>query len=289
MKNGLDTRPSPIVGQWYAADARGLADQVDGYVNAAEIPEIRDEVVAVIAPHAGHMYSGSVAGYAFAALKGLSPEIVVVISPMHQPYYGALFTTAHDAYQTPLGIIPVHPDALDALDTGLKAELGFGLTRIAEDSEHSLEIELPFLQRVLDCDFQLLPVMVRDQSARTALGLGKALADLFQEGGILFKSPSIMVASTDLSHFYAQSEAERLDNKMLAAIESFDPELVIRTDEKGEGFACGRGAVAAVLCASKILGADRVRRLHYATSGDVSGDYSSVVGYGAAVVTRLTN
>ncbi len=289
MKNGLDTRPSPIVGQWYAADARGLADQVDGYVNAAEIPEIRDEVVAVIAPHAGHMYSGSVAGYAFAALKGLSPEIVVVISPMHQPYYGALFTTADDAYQTPLGIIPVHHNALDALDTGLKAELGFGLTRIAEDSEHSLEIELPFLQRVLDCDFQLLPVMVRDQSVRTALGLGKALAGLFQEGGILFKSPSIMVASTDLSHFYAQSEAERLDNKMLAAIESFDPELVIRTDEKGEGFACGRGAVAAVLCASKILGADRVRRLHYATSGDVSGDYSSVVGYGAAVVTRLTN
>ena len=289
MKNGLDTRPSPIAGQWYAADASHLAEQVDGYVEAAEMPEIREEVVAVIAPHAGHMYSGTVAGYAFATLKGLTPGIVAVISPMHQPYYGELFTTAHAAYQTPLGIIPVHQGALNALDANLKSELGFGLTHVAEDGEHSLEIELPFLQRVLEGDFQLLPVMVRDQSVRTALGLGNALAGLFQAGGLLFKTPYIMVASTDLSHFYAQSEANRLDDKMLAAIESFDPELVIRTEEKGEGFACGRGAVAAVLQASKILGADRVRRLHYATSGDVTREYSSVVGYGAAVVTRHTD
>jgi AmmeMemoRadiSam system protein B len=286
MKNGLDTRPSPIVGQWYAADASRLAEEVDGYVEAAEMPEIRDEVVAVIAPHAGYRYSGAVAGYAFASLKGLTPEIVAVFSPMHQPYYGELFTTAHDAYQTPLGIIPVHQGALNALDANLKAELGFGLTRVAEDGEHSLEIELPFLQRVLGGEFQLLPVMVRDQSVRTALGLGIALAELFLDGGLFFKKSFIMVASTDLSHFHAQSEANQLDKKMLGAIESFDPELVIRTEEKGEGFACGRGAVAAVLQASKILGADRARRLHYATSGDIRGDYSNVVGYGAAVVTR---
>jgi AmmeMemoRadiSam system protein B len=286
MNIGMDIRPSPIAGQWYAGEAGRLADQVDGYVEAAMLPEISGEVVAVVAPHAGYMYSGAVAGHAFACLKGLTPEIVAVISPMHQPYYGDLFTTAHDAYQTPLGVIPVHQGALDALDASLKAELGFGLTRVSGDSEHSLEIELPFLQRVLDSDFELLPVMVRDQGTRTALGLGKALAELFQEDGILSKFPSIMVASTDLSHFHAQSEANRLDNQMLATIESFDPERVIRTEEKGEGFACGRGAVAAVLQASRILGADRVRRLHYATSGDITEDYSSVVGYGAAVVTR---
>ena len=289
MDEGMDARPSPIAGQWYPAEAGLLANQVDGYVDAAQMPFIQGEVVAVVAPHAGYIYSGPVAGYAFAALKGLSPDIAVVISPMHQAYYDALLTTAHDAYLTPLGSIPVHQGALYALDSGLNAELGFGITRLRQDGEHSLEIELPFLQRVLENEFQLLPVMVRDQSVRTAQGLGKALAGLFMQGGELHGLKSVMVASTDLSHFYSQNEASQLDNQMLAAIESFDPDRVILADEMGEGFACGRGAVAAVLWAAKIMGADRVQRLHYATSGDVTGDYSSVVGYGAAAVTRQLN
>jgi AmmeMemoRadiSam system protein B len=289
MDEGMDARPSPIAGQWYPADAGMLASLVDAYVDDAQMPFIKGEVVAVVAPHAGYIYSGPVAGYAFAALKGLSPDIAVVISPMHQAYYAALLTTAHDAYRTPLGSIPVHQGALDALDTALNTELGFGITRLRQDGEHSLEIELPFLQRVLENEFQLLPVMVRDQSVRTALGLGKALAGLFIQGGELHELKSIMVASTDLSHFYSENEANQFDNQMLAAIESFDPDRVIRADENGEGFACGRGAVAAVLRAAKILGADRVQRLHYATSGDITGDYSSVVGYGAAAVTRQLN
>ena len=286
MREQIDTRPSPIAGQWYSSDPKVLAVEVDRYISNAPTPRLEGEVVAVIAPHAGHIYSGQVAGYAFSLLQGLTPEVVVVVSPMHHPYYEELLTTEHEAYETPLGIIPVEKRALSELNATLEQASGIRIIPVPRDSEHSLEIELPFLQRALDKPFKILPVMVRDQSARVARALGTALADLFRGGGTLARTPPLLVASTDLSHFYNQSRANALDHKMLEAIQSFDPERVIELDESGEGFACGRGAVAAVLWATKALGADKVHILHYATSGDVTGDYSSVVGYGSAAVTR---
>jgi MEMO1 family protein len=280
MNAALDLRPSPIAGQWYPGDPERLAREVDGYVAAAQLPAISGEVVAIMAPHAGHRYSGPVAGYAFAALRGLSPEQVAVISPMHYPYPEPLLTTAHGAYVTPLGVIPVDAAAVEALDERLLEQLGFGLARVANDSEHSLEIELPFLQRVLSGSFRLLPVMVRDQSARTAQALGEALAEVLAGGRAL------LVASSDLSHYYPQKVANGLDGEMLRQVAAFDPQGVIHIEEVGKGFACGRAAVAAVLWAAHSLGANRVQILRHATSGDVTGDYSQVVGYGAAVMTR---
>jgi len=286
MNKMLGVRPSPIAGQWYSSDAKRLAAQIDRYMNDASPLELNGTVVAVMAPHAGHIYSGPVAGYAFAALRGLSPEVVAVISPMHYPYFEPLLTTAHSAYNTPLGAIPVDHEALQALDCLLLSELGFGLERVAHDSEHSLEIELPFLQRALDKPFRLLPVMVRDQSVTVARGLGKALAGLFSNDGYLAGKPGMLVASTDLSHFYPQSMAQAFDMEILRQVEALDPAGVIRADEQGKGFACGRGALAAVIWAAKELGADSAQILHHATSGDVTGDYERVVGYGAAVITR---
>ena len=280
MNTPTDLRPSPIAGQWYPGDPGRLATSVDGYLEAATLPEIEGEVIAVVAPHAGHIYSGPVAGYAFAALRGLTPELVAVISPMHQPYFQPLLSCAHVAYETPLGVIPIDREAVHKLNAHLHAEPGFGLTPIRNDPEHSLEIELPFLQRALAGDFALLPVMMRDQSVKTARALGKALAKTLEGRS------AILVASTDLSHFYPQRTANDLDKEMLRRIEAFDPEGVLRAEEQGKGFACGRGAVAAVLWAAQGLGADRVQILKYATSGDVTGDHSQVVGYGAAVITR---
>lgn len=283
MRNVQEIRPSPIAGQWYPADPHRLAESVDQYINHARLPDLMGQVVAVVAPHAGHIYSGPVAGYAFAALRGLTPDIVAVVSPMHYPYFEPLLTSAHSAYSTPLGKIPVDQEMLTRLDGYLMDELGFLLARIAHDMEHSLEIELPFLQRVLTKPFRLLPVMVRDQSARVARGLGLGLARLLSE---LQGESGLLVASTDLSHFYPEAQAKRLDGEMLRKVEAFDPAGVIQLEEEGKGFACGRGALAAVLWAAKELGADHVQVLHHATSGDVSGDYDRVVGYGAAVVTR---
>ena len=273
-------RPSPIAGAWYEGNPKALARAVDLYLDQAELPELPGEVIAVIAPHAGHIYSGPVAGYAFASVRGQTPDLVAVISPMHQPYYEPLLTTAHGAYETPLGPVPVDMEALAALDARLKGSLGYGLTKVAYDQEHSLEIELPFLQCALDGDFKLLPVMVRTQSAQVSRQLGAALAE------ILRGRNALLVASTDLSHFYTQKMAVSFDTEMLRRIESFSPEAVFCAEEENKGFACGLGALTAVLWAAKDLGGDTVKVLRHATSGDVTGDYTSVVGYGAAVVMR---
>ncbi|HET9589103.1 MAG TPA: AmmeMemoRadiSam system protein B, partial [Anaerolineales bacterium] len=212
-----DLRPSPIAGQWYEADPDLLARTVDEYLEEARLPELVGEVLAVIAPHAGHRYSGPVAGYAFAALRGRNPDLVAVLAPMHYPYYEPLITTAHEAYATPLGEIAVDKDTLLELDIVLKSELGFGLSAVERDPEHSLEIELPFLQRALSSRWRLLPVMVRARQPDVSEKLGKALA------GVLGDKDFIMVASTDLSHFYHHKTALMYDLAMLNEIESFNP------------------------------------------------------------------
>ena len=283
MATTINLRPSPIVGQWYPDDEGRLAASVDQYLDAATLPKIPGKVLGVVAPHAGHIYSGPVAGYAFAAVRGMKPDIVAVVSPMHQPYLQPVLTSAHDAYYTPLGIIPVDREAVQQLNEHLMNQAGFGMTPIYRDREHSLEIELPFLQRALAKEFSLLPVMAHDQRPEILQSLGVSLAQVLKGRRFL------LVASTDLSHFYPQDQAERFDREMLRRIESFDPEAVLKAEEERRGFACGRGAVAATFWAARKLGANRVRVLHYATSGDITGDYHQVVGYGAAVITKSVN
>jgi AmmeMemoRadiSam system protein B len=287
MQSIPDLRPSPIAGTWYEGSPEALKQTIDNYLDRAQFPELPGEVIAVIAPHAGHRYSGAVAGYAFAALRGSalrqaqgSPDLVAVVAPMHHPYAQALITSSHDAYATPLGSIPIDKSAVEELNARLKADLGFGLSPVAHDPEHSLEIELPFLQRALPSVFKLLPVMVRAQEPGISEALGEALA------GVLRDKHYAMVASTDLSHFFDQETAKKLDSEMLHQIEAFSPEGVFEAEQTGKGFACGHAAVAAVLWAAKGLGADTVKLLHYATSGDVTGDTSGVVGYGAAAVLK---
>ena len=278
MKPITPIRPSPIAGTWYEGNPAKLAAEVDRYLSDAVLPDLDGDVVAVIAPHAGYRYSGAVAGHAFAAVRECEFDLVALLSPMHAPYAESFLTSAHAFYATPLGNIPVARDAVDALNEILQTDLGFGLTAVANDREHSLEIELPFLQRALSGDFSLLPIMVRSVDVRELAILGQALAKVLRDKNAL------LVASTDLSHFYRQEDAKMLDAEMLRQIESFSPEGVLKAEEMGHGFACGRGAVASTLYAARELGAKSVKTLNYATSGDTSGDYSSVVGYGAAVV-----
>ncbi len=273
-------RPSPIAGLWYEGNPKALARSVDEYLDHAQLPELDGDVVGVVAPHAGHRYSGPVAGYAFAAFRGRDPELVAVLSPYHN-YHGASFlTSAHDAYSTPLGEVAIDGESVNALDAELESGTGIKLTRIAHDPEHSLEIELPFLQRALISEWKLLPIMVRAQSLRVSEGLGKTLAK------VLKGKNALLVASTDLSHYYDQKTALILDKTMLAQVEAFNPEGAFEAEQHGVGFACGLGALTAVLWAARELGADKVKVLHHATSGDVTGDYSSVVGYGAAAILK---
>jgi hypothetical protein len=280
MPKVTEVRPSPIAGAWYQSNPDILARLMDGYMDAAILPELPGQPVAVVAPHAGHIYSGPVAGYAFAAVRKLTPDVIAVVSPMHHAYPYQLITTAHGAYGTPLGAIRVNRELVHDLDKKLVHRLGIGLTPVANDPEHSLEIELPFLQRAIKSTFTLLPVMVRTQNREACRALGEALAETLTEKNAL------LVASTDLSHFHNAETATRLDRAMLEQVEAFSPEGLFEVEQQGRGEACGLGALAAVLWAAKALGGQTVKVLHHATSGDVTGDMKSVVGYGAAVVLK---
>jgi AmmeMemoRadiSam system protein B len=271
-----DIRPSPLAGTWYEANPKTLATQIDEWLEKAQIPNLSGQALGVIAPHAGHKYSGFVAAHAFKTLQGLTPDYVAVISPFHNYSPYPILTTSHQAYSTPLGNIEVNHSVLEEL----QKKLDIPITKISNDKEHSLEIELPFLQRVIKKDFKLLPIMIRAQEAQISKKLGLALTEISENKNILF------VASTDLSHFYEQQIANKLDEEMLKRFESFNPESIFEAEQTGKGFACGRAAVSTTLWATQKLGANKIRRLHYATSGNITKDYSSVVGYGACIILK---
>ncbi|MFQ5401449.1 MAG: AmmeMemoRadiSam system protein B [Anaerolineae bacterium] len=273
----MDVRPSPIAGTWYPGDAGTLTRTLSRYLAAAKAWTPPGKLWGLMVPHAGHSYSGPVAAYAYRSLQGVQPALVVILSPMHQAHHAPLLTTGHDAYQTPLGIVEVDGSALESLNLALRSRLGYGMTPIRYDAEHAIEIQLPFLQHCLS-RFRLLPVMIRDQRSEVVHALGLALAEVLQGRNCL------LVASSDLSHFYPQKIACDFDTEMLRRLAAFDPQGVLAAEAEGAGFACGRGAVAAVLWAAEQLGANHVRILRHATSGEVTGDYEAVVGYGAAVI-----
>lgn len=282
----MDIRPSPIAGRWYSADAERLAQTIDTYLGAAEVTAPPGEIVGVVAPHAGHMYSGPVAAHAFQLVRHLPIQVVVILSPSHFHSDGPLMTSSHEAFSTPLGVVEIDRAAVRGLQAALGAAFGRAgtelLVEVRRDREHAIEIQLPFLQRVLPEGFLLIPVMMREQSARVALALGQAVAHVV-EG-----RRALIVGSTDLSHYYPQPVAEKLDGEMLRALGEFDPEGVLAAEAEGRGMACGHGALAAALWAMRELGATQARVLKYATSGAVSGDLESVVGYGAAVTWKVS-
>ena len=275
-----EVRPSPIAGRWYSGEASRLKQEIDQYIQQAVLPELDGEVVAIAAPHAGYIYSGATAGHAFRTVLGESFDLVAVVSPYHQFHPNALLTTAHQAYQTPLGQITVSQEGIRKLDEFLQTNNGERLHPIAKDQEHSLEIELPFLQCALSGEFDLLPVMISGFEPGLAVTVGQGLADIFKG------KRGLLVASTDLSHFHPEETANILDTTILDAIARFSTDEVILSHRSGKGQACGVMAVLAVMVTAKELGATHAKVLHYSTSGETSGDFGSVVGYGAVAFLK---
>ena len=268
---GQKIRPSAIAGAWYPGTASKLAQTVDEFLAKAPIPPVSGRLLGLIAPHAGYVYSGQVAAYAYRQLKGLHFDTVAVISPLHRTYAGHFVTSGCSFYETPLGLVEIDADRVEALSDRLP------LSYLQSDDEHSLEIQLPFLQRTLG-DFKLIPVMQGDQSLAASEVLSAALAD------VLTGQQALLVASTDLSHFYPYERAVRLDRTVVDYINSYDPTGLNAALERGTVEACGGGPVVAAMLAARVLGADRARVLHYANSGDVTGDRSRVVGYLAGMI-----
>lgn len=280
MNQFSDIRPSPLAGRWYPANPKRLAESVDGYITNAQIPDVPGDVAALISPHAGHIYSGPVAGYAFKTLQGKQVSLVIILSPFHQFHPGAILSTGHDAYQTPLGAVPVDRESLEWIDEALRSRAGTGLTQIRNDGEHAVEILLPFFQRTATGEFQILPLMIRDQDPSLMKALGSVLAELVNTRGAL------LAASTDLSHFHPAAEARQLDQTIIDCIQALDPEGLYQAQQMGTGSACGLGPLAAVIWAAAEGGPVTPRILNYAHSGEITGDHASVVGYASAVLIQ---
>lgn len=274
MKTISELRPSPIAGTWYEANPTLLARQIDGFIEKAKMPELKGEVMGVISPHAGYRYSGKTAGYAFRAVQGRSADVIAVVSPMHNYHPAPILSSAHSAYSTPLGAIAIDHDLLEDIARQIP------LTLVANDQEHSLEIELPFLQRALNGSFKLLPLMVRSGRLEDCELIGAALAKT------LSGKKFLLVASTDLSHFYPLDQADAYDEVMLTCMANMDPLAMFKAEAENRGFACGLGAVASVIYAARALGASSVQILNHSTSANETSDPTSVVGYGAAAILK---
>jgi len=278
MTTTIPIRPSPIAGTWYPGNPEMLRAEVSGFIDKVESPKPEGKIVGIIVPHAGYKYSGPTAGYAYKCISGMSFDHVVVVSPLHEYLPYPFLTSAHEKYATPLGTVKVDQASLDELNHSLFKRSGVKMVSISNDHEHSLEIQLPFLQCTLASAFELIPLMIRETRPSALQHFGECLAEVVKGKNVL------LVASTDLSHFFSEHEANHLDLHMLDEIGAFSPEGVLQAEEEKTGFACGSGAVAVVLWAARALGATRVSILHHSTSADATGDTSQVVGYGAAAI-----
>lgn len=279
-----DIRPSPIAGTWYPGEPTELRAQVEAFLEKATAPALSGEILGLVVPHAGLVYSGFTAAHAFKTLIGSSFTRVILLSPSHQYYREPLLTSGHEAYATPLGQVPVDHEALSSLRMLMKVTSGPDITPIRRDREHSLEIELPFLQVVLPQGFKLVPLMLVNQS----MDLVKALSDALA-GFMLTRPPeekTLLVASSDLSHFYTEKQANQLDKRVLSALEAMDVFELFMLNTSGRGQACGMTPILTVLRTCRNLGADKLVIADYRTSAAVTHDADSVVGYGSAVITK---
>jgi MEMO1 family protein len=273
MSPHVDVRQSSVSGLFYPADAAELGKQVDGFLAREKSRPEQGRVMGIIAPHAGYMYSGMTAGMAYASIAGASYETVVIISPSHRDFFDGVSVYPGDAYETPLGRVPIDRDLRKAM---LEACPILHATPRGHGEEHAVEVHIPFLQKALP-SFGLLPLVMGHQTRRTCVDLGEAIARVMRDRNVL------LVASSDLSHYHQAAVAERMDGLFVDAVRSFDPDEVMEVIEAGTAEACGGGPIVAMMVALRLMGATRIEVVHHCTSGDITGDRSSVVGYFSAV------
>ena len=277
----MATRAAAVAGTWYPGTRGALMQDVDRYL--ASVPEWSGgDVRAVVAPHAGLMFSGPVGASAYkAAAKGRF-DVAVLVGPSHFVGFDGVALYPDGAFATPLG---------DAIidERGASSIARASIVHVmpsAHAREHSLEMQLPFLRRLLP-DLPIVPLLMGYQSRDTILSLADALAAAFTD-----REP-LLVASTDLSHYFDAASAEMLDRRVQEYIATFDAEGLLDhfetypEDERGRYVACGGGPMIAVMMAARALGARDSTVLRYSHSGEVSGDPTGVVGYVAAAFGRL--
>jgi len=273
------TRRPAVAGLFYPAEPGRLAEQVDALIDAAPDPAPAGRVAVMVSPHAGYPYSGAVAAHGFRCLQREDFETLVLVGPSHVEYFdfSAVFTGR--AYETPLGQVVVDVDLARRLDQSrpsVRASARGHVQAHLMRGEHSLEVQLPFLQRAAP-HARVVPIVMGEQRWQNCLELGEALAEHCGPG-------TVILASTDLSHFYDYDHATALDETFCQVLSRLDARALHDAVRAGRCEACGAGPVVASLVASG-TGPHSCTLLQRANSGDVTGDRASVVGYLSAVLT----
>lgn len=271
----MPLRRAAVAGSWYPGRPDGLAQEVESYLQAAKMPAVAGRLVALISPHAGLRYSGPVAAYGYSLLRGSRDLTAVLVGPSHRGAFEGCAVHAKGAFETPLGQV--------AIDERLAAALLDRSAGVVDDpsvhrDEHSLEMQLPFLQHLVP-GLRIVPVLMGSQTRQAVEALAACLARALRE------QQALLVASSDLSHYHPAATANALDAKVVSDVERLDDDGLMQRLERDRGHACGGGPMVAVMKAARALGASRASVLRYADSGDAAQrDKSHVVGYLSAAL-----
>jgi MEMO1 family protein len=273
-------RKAAVAGTWYPGTAAALAAAVDRHLANADrdARDVTGTLAALICPHAGLMYSGPVAAYAYRLLRGRVFDVAILVGPSHFVGFDGVSIYPSGGFETPYGVAPIDQPVAHAL---LAASPIVREHRAAHGREHSLEMQLPFLARLAPA-VAIVPLVMGHQTAETARALGDALA------AVVRGRNALLIASTDLSHYHDAATASRLDRVVLDCVERFDAEALQAALVENPEHACGGGPTVAVMRAARLAGSRDAVVLRYADSGDVSGDKSAVVGYAAAALGNFT-
>jgi MEMO1 family protein len=274
----MNIRAAAVAGTWYPGTAGALTRDVDAYVQHAS-EWSGGAIRAIIAPHAGLVFSGPVGAFAYRAAATQQYDVAVLVGPSHFVAFDGVALYPEGAFATPLGDAMIDEEAGRRLLTSPIVQA----MPSAHRREHSLEMQLPFVRRLLP-DLPIVPLLMGYQTRDTIFALADALAGAFKG-----RRP-LLVASSDLSHYFDARTAVSLDGRVQAHISAFDPDGLLNLfedypeHERGRYVACGGGPAIAVMMAARQLGATGARVLKYAHSGEISGDYDGVVGYVAAAI-----
>lgn len=266
-----------VAGAFYPADKTELNLMIDEFLKKTETPD-KDypDISAIIVPHAGYIYSAQTAAYAYRLLEGREYDTVVLLGPCHRSFFNGASVWNGGEWETPFGNIPVDM----AMAEGIRSEdKSFQISKAAHLGEHSLEVQLPFLKKVMK-DFKIVPILLDDTRLENCRLLAGSIAKHSQGKKVL------VVASTDMSHFYPDKVARQMDKNTLEVLKEKNTESMLRILESKKGEFCGGAAVLTALEAASLFGADELEVLKYTNSADITGDKSRVVGYSASVIYK---
>ena len=269
----MKIRHQQVAGYFYPAEKEKLENDISLLLNVAKPEKSFNKIFGIVSPHAGYVYSGKTAAYVYNLIKDKSYKTVIVISPSHAEYFPGISIYDGDGYETPFGIVEIDNEMTDKIVENSKI-IFRGVQ--GHRREHALEVQIPFLQSVLK-DFKIVPIVMGDQSKMFVDHLAEKISKVVDE-------ETLVVASSDMSHFYDSSEANKLDSVVEQRINEFDFEQLLKDLDDHECEACGGGPIAAMMKAASLKNINKSLVINRSDSGDITGDKSEVVGYLSAVI-----